>query len=116
MVTAQQPMETESGEENLEESNQCATTFMEDDNYVEMRVTSDQTSEFPSPSKEEDSESETEVEIKHRNNNATLHSNVMSWGKLLDLLSFSVFSIFSMWIGIVFLQETVDSIPCPQSY
>ena len=40
----------------------------------------------------------------------------MSWGKLLDLLSFSVFSIFSLWIGIVFLQETVDSIPCPQSY
>ena len=41
---------------------------------------------------------------------------LMSWGKLLDLLSFSVFSIFSLWIGIVFLQETVDSIPCPQSY
>ena len=39
----------------------------------------------------------------------------MSWGKLLDLLSFSVFSIFSLWIGIVFLQETVDSIPCPTS-
>ena len=36
-------------------------------------------------------------------------------GKLLDLLSFSVFSIFSLWIGIVFLQETVDSIPCPTS-
>ena len=39
----------------------------------------------------------------------------LSWGKLLDLLSFSVFSIFSLWIGIVFLQETVDSIPCPTS-
>ena len=38
---------------------------------------------------------------------------LVSWGKLLDLLSFSVFSIFSLWIGIVFLQETVDSIPCP---
>ena len=40
-------------------------------------------------------------------------TKIMSWGKLLDLLSFSVFSIFSLWIGIVFLQETVDSIPCP---
>ena len=45
-----------------------------------------------------------------------LSGGSMSWGKLLDLLSFSVFSIFSLWIGIVFLQETVDSIPCPPSY
>ena len=42
-----------------------------------------------------------------------LSGGSMSWGKLLDLLSFSVFSIFSLWIGIVFLQETVDSIHCP---
>ena len=45
-----------------------------------------------------------------------LSGGIMSWGKLLDLLSFSVFSIFSLWIGIVFLQETVDSIPCPTSH
>ena len=35
-----------------------------------------------------------------------LSGGSMSWGKLLDLLSFSVFSIFSLWIGIVFLQES----------
>ena len=58
-----------------------------------------------------------------------LSGGSMSWGKLLDLLSFcffsisldyfinfSVFSIFSLRIGIVFLQETVDSIPCPTSH
>ena len=45
-----------------------------------------------------------------------LSGGSMSWGKLLDLLSFSVFSIFSLWIGIVFLQETVDSISCHPSY
>ena len=43
-------------------------------------------------------------------------NNIYVMGKLLDLLSFSVFSIFSLWIGIVFLQETVDSIPCPTSH
>ena len=29
---------------------------------------------------------------------------------------FSVTSVFSLWIGIVFLQETVDSIPFPPSH
>ena len=68
--------------------------------------------------------------MSHQNDYSILdYFNIMSWGKLLDLLSFcfffisldmfinfSVFSIFSLWIGIVFLQETVDSIPCPTSH